>query len=167
MRPVASALVAKPQIRRAGPEALSIAQAIHDAYYVQSGTYAPVFSEYVAASIEAFRTGWDDRTDRIWLAESDGVLVGYVAACHTDGDDLQLRYLYVDPAGRGHGLGRHLVQTVIDHARDVGASGLRLWTMDNQTVARALYESFGWTLTETAPAPWHDTFLQQRFDLRF
>lgn len=156
-----------PPLRLGTPADLHQAQTIHDSHYVASGLYAPVFSDYVATSLAAFRDRFDPERDCIWMAEQDGRLVGFVAVCHRDDDLAQLRYLYVDPAARGHGLGRRLVQAVVDFARDAGYPGVMLWTMEGLDAARRLYESFGWTLTRTADAPWHATLRQQRFDLRF
>lgn len=158
--------VSDPVLRTGGPEDLAVAQSIHDAYYVDSGRYRPVFSEYVATSIQAFRDAWDPDRDRVWLAHQDGRLVGYVAVCHRDGDErAQLRYLYVDPVVRGQGLGTGLVRRVVDFARDRGYAGVMLWTMEGLNAARRLYEAAGFRWTEDAEAPWHETLRQQRFDL--
>lgn len=157
-----------PIIRVGTRDDLHHVQAIHDTFYVDSGMYAPVFSEYVAKSIASFHDGWDPDRDRVWLAEQDGRLMGYVAVCHRADDDLaQLRYLWVDPMARGHGIGSRLVQEVMDFARRTGYSGVMLWTMEGLESARRIYQAAGFSLTQTEPAPWHDSLVQQRWDLRF
>lgn len=54
-----------------------------------------------------------------------------------------LNDLYVEPAARARGVGRALVRTCIDHARDAGAAYLTLETATDNTVAISLYESVG------------------------
>lgn len=154
-----------PKIREAGVSDLHHAVEVHDRCYVQTGLYAPVFNDYVVVSVADFEARWDDQRDRVWMAELDGRLVGYVAVCHRDDGWAQLRYLYVGPAARGHGLGTELVQRVVDFARSWGAPGITLWTMEGLDAAARIYRAFGWRLVETAPAPWHKTLQQQRHDL--
>jgi ribosomal protein S18 acetylase RimI-like enzyme len=51
--------------------------------------------------------------------------------------------LYVEPAFRGHGLGRALMGAVLDVARMHGAAYAALETGEDDTAARGLYESLG------------------------
>ena len=61
----------------------------------------------------------------------------------------EVKRLYVQPAHRGEGWGKHLAQAVIDEARAIGYRELKLDTLDWMTAARALYASFGFR--ECAP----------------
>jgi ribosomal protein S18 acetylase RimI-like enzyme len=54
-----------------------------------------------------------------------------------------LAELYVEPEHRGKGLGRALMEQVLDHARRRGATYMDLGTDETDTSARALYESLG------------------------
>jgi ribosomal protein S18 acetylase RimI-like enzyme len=54
-----------------------------------------------------------------------------------------LAELYVVPERRGHGLGRALMEAVLELARAEGANYLDLGTGDDDVAARALYESLG------------------------
>ncbi len=54
-----------------------------------------------------------------------------------------LEELYVRPASRGHGLGRELMDSVLDLARMRGAAMAELVTGEDDTAARGLYESSG------------------------
>ena len=51
--------------------------------------------------------------------------------------------LYVAPARRGQGLGRALMEAAMELGRERGATHMDLGTAEDDTVARALYESLG------------------------
>lgn len=56
-----------------------------------------------------------------------------------------LAELYVAPDRRGEGLGRALLEAAIELARDEGADHMDLGTSEDDTAARRLYESLGFT----------------------
>jgi GNAT superfamily N-acetyltransferase len=58
----------------------------------------------------------------------------------------QVKVLYVDPLVQRRGIGRALLDTAIDHARETGATDLRLWVAEGNAPARAFYEASGWEL---------------------
>jgi GNAT superfamily N-acetyltransferase len=62
-----------------------------------------------------------------------------------------LAELYVVPDRRGHGLGRALMQAAIANARERGADHMDLGTGEQDVVARALYESLGFSSREGKP----------------
>ena len=62
-----------------------------------------------------------------------------------DALDAYLEELYVAPQHRGKGLGRAVLDAVLTRARDRGADRIALGTDEDDTVARALYESSGFT----------------------
>lgn len=75
------------------------------------------------------------------LAEVDGRVVGLVhyiehRSCWTTGNYMYLQDLFVDPAVRGGGLGRALIEHVYAEAAARGCS--RVWWLTHETNAQAM-----------------------------
>ncbi len=56
---------------------------------------------------------------------------------------LNIHDLAVDPAYRGQGIGRKLLIAIESHAAEIGCCKLTLEVLENNPVAKGLYESFG------------------------
>ncbi len=61
------------------------------------------------------------------------------------GDQSEFRMLAVDPAARGRGVGRVLVESCIDRARREGAHELVICSMPSMSSAHRLYGSLGFS----------------------
>jgi ribosomal protein S18 acetylase RimI-like enzyme len=70
---------------------------------------------------------------------------------YTGALDAYLEELYIVPERRGHGLGRALLESAMDHARQHGAAHIELNTSEDDVAAKALYESAGFTNRERGP----------------
>ena len=85
----------------------------------------------------------------ILLATVDGVLAGCCALRPIDGADYpnagEMKRLYVRTGFRRLGLGRRLVERVLDGARVHGYDHVLLDTLDDMEAARTLYEDLGFT----------------------
>jgi DNA-binding MarR family transcriptional regulator/ribosomal protein S18 acetylase RimI-like enzyme len=70
--------------------------------------------------------------------------IGCGALKFHDAEPTELKRMWVDPSARGLGLGRRLLRELEEHARDGGATVIRLETNASLTEAIALYRSAGY-----------------------
>jgi len=85
----------------------------------------------------------------LYLAVIDGRPSGTCGLKQLDADTAEIKRMYVDPAQRGRGVARALLERVIDDGRAAGFRTLRLETTVWMVEAHALYRSCGFT--EAAP----------------
>src|SRR5215218_2589081 len=79
---------------------------MHGALYAREYGLDHTFEGYVAAGLGEFAVAFDERRDRIWLAEDEGGrLIGTVAIAARPDETAQLRWFLVHPDARGSGLG--------------------------------------------------------------
>ena len=116
------------------------------AAYAPSGM-APDATYWAALRDTAART----RDAEVWVAELDGAVVGTVTwAGRGSGQreiahdgEAEFRMLAVDPAAQGRGVGRALLDAVVDRARRDGYAALVLCSATWMTTAHRLYARAG------------------------
>jgi putative acetyltransferase len=86
---------------------------------------------------------------RLLLARVSGEPAGCVALRPLEGGAAEMKRLYVRAGVRGMGLGRTLAECVIDEARSLGYSTLKLDTLPAMKDAQRLYAELGFV--DTAP----------------
>ena len=109
------------------------------------------FEALVAQIVADYAAKHDPSREQAWIAELDGRRVGCVFCVRKDSATAQLRILLVTNDGRGHGLGRRLVQQCVDFARGAGYQEMVLWTNDPLAAARHLYLEAGFQLADEEP----------------
>ena len=83
-------------------------------------------------------------TGTLLLARNaDSEAIGCVGLRQLQGDICEMKRLYIDPQGRGTGLGKALAQEVVKEAKRLGYAAMRLDTLPSMSSARGLYKSLG------------------------
>jgi len=125
--------------------------------YGQEYGWGPAIEFMTARICADFLEHYDPTLERCWVAERGGERLGCVFLVkEPDAPGVaRLRLLILDPAARGLGLGRRLVEQCVSFAREAGYREIVLWTHQVLTAARAIYAKAGFELAET----WvHDDF---------
>jgi GNAT superfamily N-acetyltransferase len=125
----------------------------HGEVYAHEFGWDQSFEALVAEIVADYAGGHDPRREAAWIAELDGRRLGCifcVADAERDGT-AKLRILLVHPDGRGHDLGRLLIDACLEFARAAGYERVRLWTNHPLAAARHLYLERGFALVEEQP----------------
>ncbi len=91
-----------------------------------------------------------DSDHRVWVAEREGDVVGFVNTGPTRDEDSDSRTtgevyaIYVLPAFWGQGIGRALMERAVGEMRSQGFRDIALWVLDTSVRTRHFYETAGW-----------------------
>ncbi|WP_068876905.1 MULTISPECIES: bifunctional helix-turn-helix transcriptional regulator/GNAT family N-acetyltransferase [unclassified Phenylobacterium] len=127
----------------------------HGVFYGQAYGWAPKIEAVTARICADFLDNFDPDWERCWIAERGGERVGSVFMVREGEGVARLRLLLLEPAARGEGLGRRLVDECIAFAREKGYREIVLWTHEVLTAARAIYAAAGFKLVDSYV---HDDF---------
>lgn len=106
------------------------------------------------------------RGGEIFFALEDGVVLGTCAAIPHGEAEFELAKLHVLPEAQGHGIGRGLVEAVIQFARERGARRVILVSSSRLQAALVLYESLGFrNLPFPGPRPYVDADIYMELGL--
>jgi len=83
---------------------------------------------------------------RLLVARAQTGLAGTVALRSLGEGVCEMKRLFVRNSFRGHGLGRRLVDAILDEAAQVGYQKMRLDTLASMTEAVTLYKSVGFQI---------------------
>lgn len=123
----------------------------HGELYWQHESYDIRFEGLVAGILAAFIDGRGPK-DRAWIAvDGQGLRQGCVFCVWPDAATAKLRMFLVEPSMRGTGLAQRLLDALIAHARENGASRVVLWTHESHRAAGRLYARNGFRLVDETP----------------
>jgi GNAT superfamily N-acetyltransferase len=127
----------------------------HGEIYAAEFGWDTSFEALVARIVADYAEKNDPQWEAAWIAEVDGERAGCVFCVRRDERTAQLRILLVEPSARGRHLGRRLVRTCLDFAREAGYEKMMLWTNHPLAAARHIYLAEGFRLVESDE---HDSF---------
>jgi len=147
-------------IRRATGADVDAITAVHVASWQTA--YRGLFSDDYLDSLapEQRRPMWarvlasDASPVTVWVAERDGVVVGFCSHGPLQGEEPretadELHTLYLRPGAERQGIGTSLLQQAEDDMAARGQTEATLWVLRDNMTARRFYEARGWMLTAT------------------
>lgn len=138
---------------------------LHGLLYSLEYGFDYTFEAYVAKPLAEFLLTRTPR-ERIWLVDSDGVLMGSVAIVKHSETEAQLRWFLLHPSLRGRGLGNRLVEEAVAFCRECGYEKVFLWTVSSLHAAAQVYKHANFHLTEEQTHTiWGCVLTEQRYDL--
>ncbi|PSL33928.1 GNAT family N-acetyltransferase [Dyadobacter jiangsuensis] len=147
------------------PGDLGLIASIHGDIYAKECGYGLNFEAYVLKGLGEFAQQYDPEKDKLWLCEHDNRVVGCLVAQHR-ADAVQLRYFIFLPEYRGIGLGKKLMGEFVAFMTSTGCKHAYLWTTEDQQAAIALYERYGFVLSEQRLSDAFDKELtEQKYEL--
>lgn len=152
-------------IRAGQPGDLGYIAYRHCVLYHQEYNLEPaVFEQYVLASLLQYAE--DRQAGAIWVAQVNDKIAGFVGLVDLGEETAQLRWFLIEPEFRGLGLGRRLLQAVMDYAREKKYKKMILWTFQGLEAACHLYKSFGFTPTQrVGNDTWKNGLQEERWDI--
>ncbi len=139
----------------------------HGTVYDREYEFDRRFEAYVARAMAECVLKGSSR-ERIWVGERDERIVGCIAIVEASQRVAQLRWVLVDPAARGTGLGTALMDEAVAFSREQGYDSVVLWTVSSLTAAARLYVRAGFRKVEEKPpaSPWGVEVVEEKYELR-
>jgi DNA-binding MarR family transcriptional regulator/GNAT superfamily N-acetyltransferase len=124
----------------------------HGALYARDEGYDIGFEALVAGIVARFIDTRDPVRERAWIARDGGQRLGCVFCARESDSVARLRLFLLEPAARGRGLGRRMLEECLGFARQAGYARMVLWTHESHRTACALYAAAGFQMTDAQPA---------------
>jgi len=101
----------------------------------------------------------------IWLAKSEGTIVGSAALIKEAAGIYDLAKMAVDDAHQGKGISKLLIEVCIEKARSIGAKKLELFSNHQLTTALGLYEKYGFRHVTVTNSPFETADVKMEMNL--
>ncbi|HEV8537805.1 MAG TPA: GNAT family N-acetyltransferase [Bacteroidota bacterium] len=139
---------------------------LHGVLYKREYDYGIAFEAYVGAGFHEFHQKYNPQRERVWVCEHQEKIIGFLLLMDR-GDSAQLRYFLIEPAYRGIGLGKRLMESYMEFLKKVGYKSSYLWTTNELHTASALYKRNGFVLAEEKPSvAFGKSLFEQKYELR-
>lgn len=137
------------QARTAGGGLAGLLTAYHLATEAEKGAAADVdrLPDRYLAEVRDPRTAFAG--DVVLVALIGDTAVGCLVVTPPAGGRVEIKRLWTDPAHRGRGIASRLLDAALAHAAESGVGTVRLSVWEWRTGAVALYERFGFAVTES------------------
>lgn len=149
------------------PGALAQVLRLHMDYYGPEWNLGKNFEAYCAGGMAEYFSRFDDERDLFVTAwDGRGELLGALAldGKGAPGEGARLRWFIVDKDAQGCGIGRRLLDRVMEFSRSRNHDRIWLSTFAGLDSARHLYESVGFRLVdESGDDPWQSGTGEQVF----
>lgn len=138
----------------------------HGSLYKKEYGYGVEFEMYVAAGLVEFYKQYDPTIDRVWIGEHNQKIISFLLLMHRPGNAAQLRYFFIEPAFRGIGLGKKLMELYTEFLYACQYTSSYLWTTHEQEIAALLYKRFGYKIMEEKSSDiFGKNLIEQRYEL--
>lgn len=121
---------------------------MHGQFYAKEYNHGISFEAYVAEGLCEFYRNYNQAFDRVWIAEHQQKIVGFLLLMHREPGVAQLRYFIIDPFYRGIGLGSKLSALYLEFLSKSGYHQSYLWTTQELFTAAHIYRKMGFVLSE-------------------
>ena len=147
------------------PGALGRIAEMHGVYYAQAWGSGAEFEGMMAQEMREFLAHHQEGRDLLLTAWIDGRVVGSIAVegSQTERRGARLRWVIVDEACQGRGIGKELLTRALAFCRRAGFPTAYLWTVEGLPQSLALYERAGFRIVERFP---DDRYSVPRMNLR-
>jgi GNAT superfamily N-acetyltransferase len=134
--------------------------------YSQTYGFDATFDAYVASGLAQFVERYDPQKEHLWIVEAETTFVGSLAIVNAGEDVAQLRWFFVEPEARGHGVGKKLLHEAITFCQHHQYQKIMLWTISDLKVARHLYSRDGFHITTTKTHQiWGQELTEEQWEL--
>ncbi|MCL2699926.1 MAG: GNAT family N-acetyltransferase [Defluviitaleaceae bacterium] len=137
---------------------------LHMKFYAEQYGFKGIFEYYVLKTIVEFLE--NPSGGQLWVAVQDNTVKGSIAVVRHSETSAQLRWLVVDKAVQGRGVGNKLWETALRFCDEQGYVNLHLLTANMLDTARHIYKKHGFTLAEAKEnTTWADySFLVEKWE---
>lgn len=123
---------------------------LHGVYYANAWGSGAEFEGMMAQEMREFFAHYVEGRDLFLTAQVEGCVVGSIAVegSQTEAPGARLRWVILDEAYHGRGIGKELLRRALEFCRRAGFSRVFLWTTEGLPQSLGLYERAGFRIVE-------------------